>query len=505
MPSGLPSLFALAGALTSLAAAQAPLKLFKVEHDTAQAAGAYCLDGSVPAFWLGSGDPNRWVIFIEGGGWCFGSTANATIQSCAGRAGGGGGSSNGLPLTFDAGGMMSTDPVKNPRFANYSKVFVHYCDGTSHSSDAAEPILVGANTTIYLRGRRNLKTIIQVLQEYGLPLNPAEVLISGGSAGATSTYLAIDWLYSYFSTTSGGTTKVLAVPDAGFFLNGVNYHSNSTDYLNDFKAADGVWNSSVAGNLNAGCLAAYSLTRWLCYLPQYSAPFITTPLFISNSLLDMWQVLNDLALPCVPTTDGSPVSGYPSCTPAELAVMNAYRDEVLAALQAVLATSPGTGTWAVTCFVHEINVEYCSTQSLPNCCGWSSATYPGPSCATGGSGNYTIPWTRPGSAPSQRWNLNDAFTLWYDSLVADDAVYAAVVRARQAYIRRAVPYVQAVQQRAAVGAARAAPPLPPTWAQLQAEDDSGEMEALAAQLPPPVQVLDTVQYPGNPSCPFPGK
>ena len=58
-------------------------------------------------------------------GWCSDVTVNGTIASCAGRAAGGGGSSNGMGPTMNVGGLLSTDPAINPRFANYSLVFLH--------------------------------------------------------------------------------------------------------------------------------------------------------------------------------------------------------------------------------------------------------------------------------------------------------------------------------------------------------------------------------------------
>ena len=67
-------------------------------------------------------DVTRWVIFIEGGGWCF------TLQDCAGRAKSGGGSSNGIQNTSRSfGGILSPNSTVNPRFYNYSFVFIHYC------------------------------------------------------------------------------------------------------------------------------------------------------------------------------------------------------------------------------------------------------------------------------------------------------------------------------------------------------------------------------------------
>lgn len=90
--------------------AEPQLRGLVIPQDFADSFGAKCLDGTPPAFYyvrtrasmvkiprfIGSSphprlvyqlvqDVTRWVIFIEGGGWCF------SLSDCAGRAKGGGG------------------------------------------------------------------------------------------------------------------------------------------------------------------------------------------------------------------------------------------------------------------------------------------------------------------------------------------------------------------------------------------------------------------------------
>ena len=83
-----------------------------------------------------------------GGGWCYGDDANATMQSCAGRAG-----FVWPPITADSqplleltaprasdnadiGGIMAQDPRVNPDFHTWNKLFMHYCDGASFGGEA---------------------------------------------------------------------------------------------------------------------------------------------------------------------------------------------------------------------------------------------------------------------------------------------------------------------------------------------------------------------------------
>ena len=46
----------------------------------AQDEGAACLDGCAPGYWVMPGDPSRFYIHMEGGGWCI------SLEDCANRA-----------------------------------------------------------------------------------------------------------------------------------------------------------------------------------------------------------------------------------------------------------------------------------------------------------------------------------------------------------------------------------------------------------------------------------
>ena len=96
--------------------------------------GAKCLDGTPPAYVIRRGigaNASRFIMFIEGGGWCFG------VDDCAGRRGGGMGSSSAFrngSTRADLGGVMAFNSTTNPDFHTYTMVFLHYCDGSSFSS-----------------------------------------------------------------------------------------------------------------------------------------------------------------------------------------------------------------------------------------------------------------------------------------------------------------------------------------------------------------------------------
>ena len=206
----------------------------------------------------------------------------------------------------------------------------------------------------------------------------------------------------------------------------------------------------VAGNKETAAMGPANASR--CFLQQIASPFIETPFFVSNSAYDMYQILNELQLGCVPSN--ASVAGEPPCSPQQMQRFQEYRVAQLAALGPTLA-NPTTGAWIPSCFVHEMNVDYCSTQSLPNCRGWNL---------------YAVaPF---GGAPAL--SLGAAVTLWYDATMRN---YDAILAQRRAFVLALAGQQQPVA-------------------------DEAPKSALAPELAR-VQVIDQVEYPLNPTCPFP--
>lgn len=125
---------------------------------------AVCLDGSPYAFYTrpsitNASDKSKWVVFMEGGGWC-GSDAN-----CAQRA-----------LT-PLGSSTSYGPDPGPTeadvlfndFPDAVAVYAKYCDGGSWTGNVTEPITVGRQQ-IWYRGRPLLDALLDELLQQGTTL-----------------------------------------------------------------------------------------------------------------------------------------------------------------------------------------------------------------------------------------------------------------------------------------------------------------------------------------------
>ena len=331
--------------------------LVYADADAVAARGAACLDGTRPAFYLWPGaEPTKFVLFLEGGGWCF------TEKDCLKRSKGGLGSSAGYhPTMADAGGIMSANATQNPHFSNWTKAFLKYCDGSSMSGAR-----VGASNAsgapLHYRGRANLDAVLDTLAQHGSGGMGAttEVVLSGGSAGGLAAILHLDHVASRMPAGA----RVVGLPDAGYFADLPNT-AGAHVYRGLFQGADPVWNATAGGGTHAACLASTpAAQQWQCLMAQYVVAKTATPLFVMNAAIDVYQVQNTLQVGCVPKT----------CSAEQLAQMETYRTDFVTSALAPALANPANGAWVDSCIMHEQNVYYCSGgmpgRNVYNCQGW---------------------------------------------------------------------------------------------------------------------------------------
>ena len=414
------------------------------------ARSAACLDGSPPAFYIWPGvETKKYILFLEGacasseaqvalfsrilmmfrsahppfsttptgGGWCF------TEKTCKSRSKSGLGSSTGYkPAEGDLGGIMSANVTENPLFANWTKVFVKYCDGSSFSGAR-----IGASNAsgvpLHYRGRANLAATLDTLalpdpsRGFGIG-NATEVILTGGSAGGLAVFLQVDYVASRLPN----VPRIVGQPDAGLFADLPNT-AGTYAYRSMFQGADvpSMWNATVGGGTNAACLASTAAEdRWQCLMAQYVVPHLSTPIFVTNAAIDVYQMQNILQVGCVTK----------QCSSSQFTKIEGYRKEFLAhAVAPVRAANSGAnGAWIDSCFMHEQNVYYCSGGQGPggtalNCMGWLREQVNGISpqqaflrwytedqSKAKGSDHFTVddePWPQ---NPTCSWHFGDAAT-----------------------------------------------------------------------------------------------
>ena len=155
--------------------------------------------------------------------------------------------------------LLFSNASVSPLTASWTKIFLPYLDGGSQVGDLAAPVAVGGQTIYYRGARIHRATVETLLAAEGLSA-ATDVVLSGGSAGALSTYLHADSWRSAIQAASP-SARVVAVPDSGFFLN-----YNASKARTPFGAGmRWVYNRmNGTGGVPAACAAANAADPALC-------------------------------------------------------------------------------------------------------------------------------------------------------------------------------------------------------------------------------------------------
>ncbi|KAI7997710.1 Pectin acetylesterase 5 [Camellia lanceoleosa] len=300
--------------------------------------GAFCLDGSLPAYHLqkgfGSGSSN-WVLHIEGGGWC------DTIESCSSRKRTELGSSRYMDGQVRFSGILSQELSQNPDFFNWNKVKIRYCDGASFAGHPESEFKNG--TELFFRGQLIWETLMDELLSIGLS-NARQALLSGCSAGGLATLIHCDNFRKILPKYA--TVKCLA--DAGFFLNVKDVAGHRT--IETFYQ-DVVHLQAVAKSLDKDCVARMEPSK--CFFPQEFIKNIKTPIFLVHPAYDFWQIKH-IFVPDESDPHGSWFKcklNIDNCNPSQMEVLHGYRHSLLKVLSEFQQNKEG-GMFINSCYVH---------------------------------------------------------------------------------------------------------------------------------------------------------
>ncbi|GAV79301.1 PAE domain-containing protein [Cephalotus follicularis] len=318
-------------------------------HD-ASALGAFCLDGSLPAYHLhrgfGAGEGN-WLLQFEGGGWC------NDIQLCLERAKTRRGSTRYMSKWEVFSGILSNNASLNPDFYNWNRVKLRYCDGASFAGDSK---FDNGTSLLYFRGQKIWEAIIRDLLPKGLS-TARKALLSGCSAGGLATFVHCD----NFTSILPRNTNVKCLSDAGFFLDERDislkrtmrtFFQNLVSLQVIFTREKCAW-QGIEPNLDQKCTGSFDYPT-LCFFPQYALEYITTPYFILNSAYDVYQFHHILVPP------SADLRGYwnhcklnaASCDANQIDVLQGFRRSMLVALSSFFTNSAGGGMFINSCFAH---------------------------------------------------------------------------------------------------------------------------------------------------------
>jgi hypothetical protein len=301
--------------------------------DAVAKSGARCLDGSPGGYYMRThnakgeaADPKKWVVFMQGGGWC------SSDESCAERSAGKLGSSTGWGPTYTDAYEGSQTFAMKP-FDSYTIIYGMYCDGGSWTGNAP-PKVVGGKT-IYYRGRPLLDALLDDLLAKGLAA-ATDLLWSGCSAGGLTTYVHADYVASRMP--SG--VKTLALADAMFAVESDSFGGKPL-YPARMQWGYAAWNAS--SSINQKCLKALGgsdgSTGWKCMFGATAAQYVETPLFVVNSKFDTWQQAAIIGVNCT----------VAKCDAKEQTFWGAYGKKMVALLDSM---PPQHGAFVTNCPAH---------------------------------------------------------------------------------------------------------------------------------------------------------
>jgi hypothetical protein len=246
-------------------------------------------------------------------------------------------------------GMFSNDCAVSP-FCNATAIHMNYCDGSSFASSRGYDAASG----LHFSGAFIFNATFARLLKLGLG-DAEEIILKGCSAGGLAVYLHCD-TFAAMLAAAGSKARVVCMPDAGFFRMDYPTFANVPHYTPEQQ-----WVYTYQGVtlLDASCVAAHAATNdtWRCFFSEATLPFITTPLFVTQDLVDSWQMANVLALPCSLGKAGA-------CNATELAAVSAFRASMLKAYAPLIA-SPTNGGYLSACYQHcHQNIAAVWTQEL---------------------------------------------------------------------------------------------------------------------------------------------
>jgi len=287
--------------------------------------GARCLDGSPSGYYLyktsNSQYTNSWIIWLEGGGWCFPHSTYPNVEDCFSR------------LTNSLGSSNYWGTTQGVSFVlDYNYVYIQYCGGDFHSGTRTTPDSNG----LYYSGHNTLvATIAKLKAEQGLN-SATTVVLNGGSAGGIGTLANFDYVQNQFPN-----AHFYAWPASGWFPESVvPYQSGYISMVGAYQ----ILYSQVNAYLNQACVSANPSNPWICWSGQYIYPHAqNTNLLVSQALFDNWA---------------QGFNGVPDITsPAGIKYMTHYGQAMRNTLQGPLQGGNNVGLFFTEENVHEFGYD----------------------------------------------------------------------------------------------------------------------------------------------------
>ncbi|CAH8607123.1 unnamed protein product [Heterobilharzia americana] len=302
-------------------------KLFLLSND-----GARCNDGSPAGYYYRPAKHaaiNNWIIFLEGGWYCFDAETCFLRESNAFSLF----SSKFWPKSRSLGGILSSDSNANPNYHGFHSVFIPYC-----SSDLWTGKMANRSGEFYFHGSRILAAVIDNLPWHNA-VYTEKVIFAGSSAGGIGVLMNVDRLGRKLFSRIGHPVLVSGIIDSSWFIHIPAYQESKCVNAFECPPEEGIhrgmkfWNARIP----KACRKVHPKgQKWKCYLAPFMYPHLKTPVYIVQSLFDEAQ----MQMSKVPLLTGGTYSKW--------AYIQNLGKEVARSLQ-----SAG-GVFAPSCLDHEI-------------------------------------------------------------------------------------------------------------------------------------------------------
>ncbi len=235
--------------------------------------------------------------------------------------------------------MLSSDPAVNPDFFDAHHVYIPYCTGDFHSGTRSGAL--NSTWPFSFSGHLNVGVIVNALvTAHATSLSAADtLLVSGSSAGGIGAFLNVDYIASLLPA----SVSVRAAPQGGWFFPPVTVFADwaAGQYVPTWQVFGFAISALYAGYTPPACVQEHNES--FCGSVDNYAPYIKSPAFVGENLVDSQQVFSELLAP--PTSPLLP------------AFKSYYRKLMNASLYEKVASRAGWGAWAPGCFDHTDDIK----------------------------------------------------------------------------------------------------------------------------------------------------
>ena len=250
---------------------------------------AICNDGSPSGFYLSSStspspSSNYYLIFLEGGGWCYDE------PTCIARMS----TSNNLTSSLNwaqnrsVGGFFDSTSIEFMKTATH--VYVPYCSSDGHMGNFG----YNENINFTMNGKQIVEAVFHTLEEiFSLNDPNSTVLFGGTSAGARGAMVHLDHVASNLLPRA----KVMGYLDSPMW---VDVDPPSFSDKIGLKAQTVLnWNFAnfTTYDRDNNCNAVYNVAsgeNWKCFFGDYRLPLVRTSNLLVSASYDSFNIGEDL-------------------------------------------------------------------------------------------------------------------------------------------------------------------------------------------------------------------